>query len=126
MKKLHLRQVSPRLLDASDLSLAVPGTYLESGSEIRIRSFSPLLRVITSKQRPRVVTMQGSDGLDYMFLIKGHEDLGLDERVMQLFGLVNTLLTADRDTSKLGLEIQRYAVVPPFQQGGRDGMGSWL
>ena len=35
-----------------------------------------------------------------MFLLKGHEDLRQDERVMQLFGLVNTLLAGDQETSK--------------------------
>ena len=120
-KQLHLRQVSPRLLNARNLQLAVPGTYLSS--EVRIRSFSPLLRVISSKQRPRVVTMQGSDGLDYMFLLKGHEDLRLDERVMQLFGLVNALLAQDPDTSKLGLECQRYSVTP---LSSKCGLMSWV
>ena len=35
-----------------------------------------------------------------MFLLKGHEDLRQDERVMQLFGLVNTLLANDSVTFK--------------------------
>ena len=35
-----------------------------------------------------------------MFLLKGHEDLRQDERVMQLFGLVNTLLSNDPETFK--------------------------
>lgn len=30
--------------------------------------------------------MQGDDGREYVFLLKGHEDLRQDERVMQLFG----------------------------------------
>ena len=42
----------------------------------------------------------GSNGRDFMFLLKGHEDLRQDERVMQLFGLVNTLLTNDPETFK--------------------------
>ena len=42
----------------------------------------------------------GSNGAEFMFLLKGHEDLRQDERVMQLFGLVNTLLASDQDTSK--------------------------
>jgi hypothetical protein len=50
--------------------------------------------------------IQGSDGADYMFLLKGHEDLRLDERVMQLFGLVNTLLANNRRTSN------RFVFVP--------------
>lgn len=33
-------------------------------------------------------------------MLKGHEDLRQDERVMQLFGLVNTLLAGDQETSK--------------------------
>jgi hypothetical protein len=44
--------------------------------------------VIPSKQRPRKITARGEDGLDYVFLLKGHEDLRQDERVMQLFGQV--------------------------------------
>jgi hypothetical protein len=45
--------------------------------------------VIPSKQRPRKITARGEDGLDYVFLLKGHEDLRQDERVMQLFGQVH-------------------------------------
>lgn len=48
----------------------------------------------------------GSNGKDYMFLLKGHEDLRQDERVMQLFGLVNTLLCHDPDTFRRNLTIQ--------------------
>lgn len=39
--------------------------------------------------------LTGSNGHEFMFLLKGHEDLRQDERVMQLFGLVNTLLAND-------------------------------
>ena len=47
-----------------------------------------------------VVCRTGSNGKDFMFLLKGHEDLRQDERVMQLFGLVNTLLNNDPETFK--------------------------
>lgn len=46
--------------------------------------------MIPSKQRPRKISMQGEDGRDYVFLLKGHEDLRQDERVMQLFGQVTS------------------------------------
>lgn len=119
-----------------------------------IAAFAPQLHVITSKQRPRKLTIHGGDGADYMFLLKvfclngvfdaqyhpqpystnfrcssrdrcltrdalssksppqGHEDLRQDERVMQLFGLVNTLLANDRITAERDLSIARYAVIP--------------
>lgn len=52
------------------------------------------------------ILSSGSNGRDYMFLLKGHEDLRQDERVMQLFGLVNTLLLNDPDTFRRNLTIQ--------------------
>ena len=45
----------------------------------------------------------GSDGKEYQFLLKGHEDLRQDERVMQLFGLVNSLLRSNADTFRRNL-----------------------
>ena len=49
---------------------------------------------------------------EYSFPPTGHEDLRQDERVMQLFGLVNALLERDRQTKKHDLRIQRYAISP--------------
>ena len=86
---LELQYVSHELYTAEDLDLAIPGTYLESvqGSKfetpVSIFKFNPHLKVMESKQRPRKLTMLGNDGKEYGFLLKGHEDLRLDERVMQ-------------------------------------------
>ena len=77
--------------------------------------------MITSKQRPRKLCIRGSNGKDYMFLLKGHEDLRQDERVMQLFGLANTLLLNDPDTFRRNLTIQRYAVIPLSTNSGLIG-----
>ena len=51
-------------------------------------------------------------------LLQGHEDLRQDERVMQLFGLVNSMLTADRTTKEQDLSIARYAVIPLSPNSG--------
>jgi FKBP12-rapamycin complex-associated protein len=56
---------------------------------VTIASFAPELVVITSKQRPRKLTIHGSDGEDHAFLLKGHEDLRQDERVMQVIYLLH-------------------------------------
>ncbi|XP_071054665.1 serine/threonine-protein kinase mTOR-like [Onthophagus taurus] len=56
-----------------------------------------------------------------MFLLKGHEDLRQDERVIQIFGLVNTLLLKDPDTVRCNLTIQRYAVIPLSTNSGLIG-----
>ncbi|KAF9509645.1 hypothetical protein BS47DRAFT_139059 [Hydnum rufescens UP504] len=85
---------------------------------IKIASFAPTLAVISSKQRPRRLNVKGSDGRDYQYVLKGHEDLRQDERVMQLFGLVNTLLSVDTESFKRHLHIQRYPVIPLAPNAG--------
>lgn len=155
---LDLQYVSPDLLKARNLELAVPGTYpifvsprsdsnvhclagtYQSGRPIiTIVSFATKLMVISSKQRPRRLVLRGSDGIDYQFVLKGivaslhlhtecmvltlasntgHEDLRQDERVMQLFSLVNTLLSVDTDSFKRRLNIQRFPVIPLAPNAG--------
>ncbi|XP_056160918.1 serine/threonine-protein kinase TOR isoform X1 [Syzygium oleosum] len=118
---LDLQSVSPELLACRDLELAVPGTYRADAPVVTIASFAPQLDVITSKQRPRKLTIHGSDGEEYTFLLKGHEDLRQDERVMQLFGLVNTLLENNRKTAEKDWSIQRYDVIPLSPNSGLIG-----
>uniref|UniRef100_A0A915Q5B5 Serine/threonine-protein kinase TOR n=1 Tax=Setaria digitata TaxID=48799 RepID=A0A915Q5B5_9BILA len=110
-----------RLVKARDLELAVPGTYDPNAPLVTISSINNTLQVINSKQRPRKVIMKGSDGKDYIFLLKGHEDPRQDERVMQLFGLVNTLLLHQGDTSRRNLTIQRYSIIALSQNSGLIG-----
>ncbi|KAI6701523.1 hypothetical protein NL676_015847 [Syzygium grande] len=118
---LDLQSVSPELLACRDLELAVPGTYRADAPVVTVASFAPQLDVITSKQRPRKLTIHGSDGEEYTFLLKGHEDLRQDERVMQLFGLVNTLLENNRKTAEKDWSIQRYDVIPLSPNSGLIG-----
>ncbi|KAG5734545.1 Phosphatidylinositol 3-kinase tor2 [Termitomyces sp. T112] len=115
---LDLQYVSPSLLKARNLDLAVPGTYQSGRPVITIASFGIKLAVIASKQRPRRLSLKGSDGRDYQYVLKGHEDLRQDERVMQLFGLVNTLLSVDADSFKRRLHIQRFPVIPLAPNAG--------
>lgn len=119
--QLELQYVSPSLLAAQDLELAVPGTYRHYEPVIRIVSFHPTMQVINSKQRPRKLKILGSDGKEYQYLLKGHEDLRQDERVMQLFGLVNSLLATDKESKKRHLSIQRYPVIPLSPNSGLIG-----
>lgn len=112
MTRLDLLNCSPLLSKARSLELGIPGSYRVDGSFIKIDRFIPELDIISSKQRPRKIRIRGNDGMEYQFLLKGHEDLRQDERVMQLFGTVNALLVRDPLTRKLGLEIRRYAISP--------------
>jgi FKBP12-rapamycin complex-associated protein len=88
---LDLQYVSPQLLKARNLDLAMPGmhlliytlvvvqlnrrcilgTYQSGRPVVRIASFATKLTVIASKQRPRRLSLKGSDGQDYQYGLKG-------------------------------------------------------
>jgi FKBP12-rapamycin complex-associated protein len=68
---LELNHCSPALFNARNLELGVPGSYRVDGSYIKIQRFITDVHVITSKQRPRKITIRGNDGKDYVFLLKG-------------------------------------------------------
>ena len=116
-ESLDLESISPELFKFRESEIEIPGTYQNIGVEgsgkiVKISSFSRTLTVLNSKQHPRKIIIYGNDGKEYPFLLKGHEDIRQDERVMQLFGLINTLLSKDSDTREKNLFIKRYPVIP--------------
>jgi FKBP12-rapamycin complex-associated protein len=112
-KTMDLQFWSPLLFTAQNLDVAVPSHVDSNDGLVGISRFVPTVGVITSKQAPRKMQIVGSNGATYSFLVKGGEDLRLDERVMQLFDLINVLLATHKSPSVLsGLNIQRYSVTP--------------
>ena len=47
------------------------GTYQSGKPIVRIQMFSSKLTVISSKQRPRRLSIKGNDGRDYEYILKG-------------------------------------------------------
>jgi FKBP12-rapamycin complex-associated protein len=122
MTTIEVKQAAPKLADLrGPLELAVPGTYRPNKPVINISEIVQTLPVIMSKQRPRRLTIIGSNGVDYLFLLKAHEDLRQDERAMQLFGHVNSLLLQDNTTRHNHLAIVTYAIVPLSPNSGLIG-----
>ena len=105
------------LFQFRESEIEMPGLYQNGITDInepiiKIASFSRHLTVLNSKQKKKKIVLYGNDGKEYPFLLKGHEDIRQDERVMQLFGLINALLSKDSDTRKKNLSIKRYSVIP--------------
>ncbi|KAG0007083.1 serine/threonine-protein kinase M1 [Modicella reniformis] len=73
---------------------------------------------MSSLQKPRKITIVGSDGLNYTFLCKPKDDLRKDAKVMEFNGFVNMFLRKDPETSKRCLYIRTYAVVPLNEECG--------
>jgi hypothetical protein len=107
---IKLGAISEDLVEKRKFKLAVPGTYAPDRPVIKIAHFVAQFSVYLTKQSPKNVVMRGTDGVFYQYLLKGHEDLRLDERIMQFFRLINSYTKTQ--TSQQSHLIQTMAVIP--------------
>lgn len=66
MSSLDLNYISPKLLNSQNMEISIPGTYDPFGPVITIASIVPHLEVITSKQRPRKMSIRGKTHIKYL------------------------------------------------------------
>jgi DNA-dependent protein kinase catalytic subunit len=78
----------------------------------RVVGFGSRVLVLTSLRRPKRVTFQGSDDVSKDFLVKGGEDLRLDQRIQMLFAHMSRLFAADASCARRALRVVTYCVVP--------------
>ncbi|XP_022702954.1 serine/threonine-protein kinase ATR-like isoform X2 [Varroa jacobsoni] len=68
--------------------------------------------LLQSLQKPRRITVRGSDGKKYSFLLKAEDDLRKDCRLMEFMGLINRFLAKEPDAYSRKLRIRTYHVSP--------------
>ena len=85
---------------------------------ITIVSFLDDVLVLSSLQRPRKISIRGSDGQVYALLCKPKDDLRKDQRLMEFNAMINRSLKKDAESSKRRLYIKTYAVTPLNEQCG--------
>ena len=89
---IQLPTISQSICAKTHFKFAVPGTYMPDKPINRIQYFFEQLYIFNSKQQPKSMIIKGENGNIYQYLLKGHEDLRLDERIMQFFKLVNSIM----------------------------------
>ncbi|GBG28042.1 Serine/threonine-protein kinase SMG1 [Hondaea fermentalgiana] len=86
-----LQEFAPGLFRSDVLqgeyTLRVPGQW-----DVGVHSFENRVQALTSKTRPKRVWIRGTDGRPYGFLLKGGDDMRLDERVLQIGSILDSLL----------------------------------
>ncbi|EAY15642.1 PIKK family atypical protein kinase [Trichomonas vaginalis G3] len=95
-----------------DLKVCMPGSYEIGKPLITVSKIRHVLKMIPSAKRPRKMRMLGSNGQSYKYLLKGREDLRLDQHIMQFFSLVNSILRMNKSTDGSFNIIMQYHVVP--------------
>jgi phosphatidylinositol kinase/protein kinase (PI-3 family) len=108
---LLLAKVSERLARRRGFAISIPG-----GDQQMLDHIDPILEIMGTHQHPRCIYLVSNTGNKVKFLLKGNEDLRLDERLMQFFALVNTLFVHAR--SRYDFSIVCYPVLPLTKEAG--------
>ncbi|XP_029002542.1 DNA-dependent protein kinase catalytic subunit isoform X2 [Betta splendens] len=128
----NLKEYSPWLSGfKADLfinELEIPGQYDGRSKPLpeyhaKITGFDERVKVMTSIRRPKRLIVRGDDERDHPFLVKGGEDLRQDQRIEQLFGVMNILLSHDAVCTHRDLQLRTYQVIPITT---RVGLIEWM
>ncbi|XP_056629192.1 DNA-dependent protein kinase catalytic subunit isoform X2 [Triplophysa dalaica] len=128
----NLKEYSPWLssfkVDTIRNEMEVPGQYDGRSKPLpeyhaKITGFDERVKVMTSIRRPKRLIIRGDDERDYPFLVKGGEDLRQDQRIEQLFGVMNMILSQDTACSQRSLTLRTYQVIPITS---RIGLIEWM
>ncbi|XP_060099810.1 DNA-dependent protein kinase catalytic subunit [Heteronotia binoei] len=108
--------------------LEIPGQYDGKGKPLpeyhaKIAGFDERIKVMLSIRKPKRIIIRGSDEREYPFLVKGGEDLRQDQRIEQLFDVMNTVLSQDAACSQRSMQLKTYQVIPMTT---RLGLIEWL
>lgn len=58
---------------------------------------------MSSLQRPKKISLRGSDGRTYSFLVKPKDDLRKDARLMDFNAMINKMLKSDSESRRRNL-----------------------
>lgn len=76
------------------------------------------VEIMPSLQQPKKLVFIGSDGRNYPFLCKPHDDLRKDARLMDMNSMINGFLRSASESRRRHLYIRTYAVMPLNEECG--------
>ena len=110
-RTLHLRSLSPSLHRVHAAAVSMPGVPMrDPRSLVTVEAIDEGVTILQTKTRPKKISILGSDGARYSYLIKGSEDLHLDERIMQFLDIVNVMFRCSSRQQEL--RARHYSVIP--------------
>ncbi|XP_047026629.1 serine/threonine-protein kinase SMG1 [Helicoverpa zea] len=122
---LRMSDISPVLAELKNTVITMPGVHTNQRAvRVTIKSVENNVAILPTKTRPKKLVFYGSDGKAYTYLFKGLEDLHLDERIMQLLSITNTMMARDSENNdNQTYRARHYSVIP---LGPRSGLISWV
>ncbi|KAL1239087.1 Serine/threonine-protein kinase [Trichinella pseudospiralis] len=121
--QLKMEEISPKLAEMHDTMIPVPGVF-ENDQPVMIKTVCAEVKILPTKTKPKKFSFVGSNGVKYRYLLKGAEDLHLDERVSQFLNFCNILFQSSKKSlGEAVYHARSYAVTP---LGQRSGLIQWV
>ena len=89
-----------------------------SNDSVKINSFDQHLLILSSIRKPKKIKIFGNNEKSYDYLVKGGEDLRLDQRIQEVFKVMNEILIKNSNCAKKKLKLNTFVVVPITQKLG--------
>ncbi|XP_067098811.1 serine/threonine-protein kinase ATR [Osmerus mordax] len=102
----------PSTSGASTKHDAFPGRW------VYLAGFEDTVEILASLQKPKKISLKGSDGQSYTMMCKPKDDLRKDCRLMEFNCLINKCLRKDAESRRRELHIRTYAVIPLNEECG--------
>ncbi|XP_076013772.1 serine/threonine-protein kinase ATR [Genypterus blacodes] len=83
-----------------------------------LAAFEDTVEILASLQKPKKISLKGSDGRSYTMMCKPKDDLRKDCRLMEFNCLINKCLRKDAESRWRELHIRTYAVIPLNEECG--------
>nr|XP_037273743.1 serine/threonine-protein kinase ATR-like [Rhipicephalus microplus] len=110
------------LQSATSVSLPAAGTPRDHKpfpqTPVHLVSINDRVDVLSSLQKPKKISVKGSDGKTYAMMLKPKDDLRKDCRLMEFNNLMNRYLKQSAEGLKRRLHIRTYNVVPLNEECG--------
>ncbi|TRY93692.1 hypothetical protein DNTS_029400 [Danionella cerebrum] len=88
------------------------------GHWVYLAGFDDTVEILASLQKPKKISLKGSDGKFYTMMCKPKDDLRKDCRLMEFNCLINKSLRKDAESRRRDLRIRTYAVIPLNEECG--------
>lgn len=116
---VDILEMGKPLSNKKSYNINVPG----QNNDAKVQSVYSIMKIVPSVDRPKKMQIVGSDGHTYKYLLKGGADLRLDQYVMQLFSLINSIFKSDKLGESLRLKVCQYGITP---LSADSGLISWV
>ncbi|KFD63307.1 hypothetical protein M514_07236, partial [Trichuris suis] len=119
---LKIDDISPNLASLKNTEIPIPDVR-HGGYPVTLRYVDCKASVLQTKTKPKRLCFVGSNGFRYFYLLKGAEDLNLDQRIMQFINVCNSLFASTPGRKQCGFYYCRsYSVTPLGPRCGLIGL----